>query len=94
MAHANSKKFGAGQQDQGKGSAEGGMTPATPGITPETEILSNRDTARHSSERGLDGGHVQNEELHDRAGNRLPERPEDGLPEWERPSEDAEDEGK
>lgn len=91
MAHASSKKFGPGQQDQGKGSAEGGMSPATPEVTPETEILTNRDTARHTRDRGLDGAHVQNEELQDRAGNRLPESREDGLPEWERPRDDADD---
>ena len=66
MANASSKKFGAGQQDQGKGDGSGGMGPADPEITPRTEILSNRDTSRHSDERGLDSRHVQNEQLQDR----------------------------
>ena len=65
MANAG-KKFGLGQQDQGKGDGSGGMGPADPEITPRTEILSNRDTSRHSDERGLDSRHVQNEQLQDR----------------------------
>ncbi|MCG6112188.1 MAG: hypothetical protein MEQ74_08390 [Paracoccus sp.] len=62
MAHADRKKFGAGQQDQGKGDGSGGMSPADPDITPETEILSNRDKAQHSDQRGLDSAHVRNEQ--------------------------------
>ncbi|SIT86652.1 hypothetical protein [Pontibaca methylaminivorans] len=93
MANASSRKFGPGQQDQGKGSGEGGMTPDAPGIQPKTEILSNRDTSRHSDSRGLDGAHVQNQELQDRDGNRRPEDRDDGLPEWERDEGDETDGG-
>lgn len=70
MANASSKKFGAGQQDQGKGDGTGGMSPDTAENLPENEVLSNRDTSRHSSQRGLDSRHVQNQQYHDHAGNR------------------------
>lgn len=70
MANASSKKFGAGQQDQGKGDGTGDMAPDTAENLPENEVLSNRDTSRHSSQRGLDSRHVQNQQYHDHAGNR------------------------
>lgn len=70
MANASRKKFGAGQQDQGKGDGSGGMTPDSAENLPENEVLSNRDTSRHSQQRGLDSRHVQNQQLHDHAGNR------------------------
>lgn len=65
MANASSKKFGAGQQDQGKGDGSGGMSPLEPDAPLPTEVLSNRDTSRHSDQRGLDSRHVQNEQGHD-----------------------------
>jgi len=80
MAHASRKKFGAGQQDQGKGDASGGMTPDTAEGLPENEVLSNRDTARHSQQRGLDSRHVQNQQHHDHVGNREGAEEEDDLP--------------
>lgn len=70
MARASSMKFGAGQQDQGKGDGSGGMSPDTAGNLPENAVLSNRDTARHSRQRGHDGAHVQTEQYHDHPGNR------------------------
>lgn len=72
MADANHKKFGPGQQDQGKGDGSGGMSPADVEPLPDREILSNRDSARHSDQRGLDGRHVQNENLHEQSGNHAP----------------------
>lgn len=70
MAHASKKKFGAGQQDQGKGDGTGGMAPDVPDQLPDNEILSNRDKSRHSDQRGLDSRHVDTEQLHDHVGNR------------------------
>lgn len=62
MAQADRKTHGAGQQDQGKGDGSGGMSPIEAEILPETEILSNRDKARHSDQRGLDSAHIRNEQ--------------------------------
>ncbi|WP_026155577.1 hypothetical protein [Paracoccus sp. N5] len=74
MAQAG-KKFGAGQQDQGKGDGSGGMTPEDIGELPENAVLSNRDTARHSEQRGLDSRHVQTEQRQDHVGNRETDQP-------------------
>jgi hypothetical protein len=60
MAHASKKHVGAGVQ--GKGDGTGAMTEAT---VPENTILSNRDKAQHSRERGRDGRAIQTEQMHD-----------------------------
>jgi hypothetical protein len=52
MAHASKKKMGAGSQ--GKGDGSGAMTVLAEGILAENTVLSNRDKAMHSAERGLD----------------------------------------
>ncbi|MBB1492159.1 hypothetical protein H5395_11550 [Paracoccus sp. MC1854] len=88
MANASSKKFGAGQQDQGKGDGSGGLSPVEPDTPLPTEVLSNRDTSRHSEQRGLDSRHVKNEQGHEHVGAQDPddidrekladERPEGG----------------
>lgn len=70
MANASSKKFGAGQQDQGKGDGSGGMSPDTLDELPENKVLSNRDKSRHSDQRGLDSRHVETEQHHDHVANR------------------------
>ena len=70
------KKFGLGQQDQGKGDSTGGKSPADLDTLPRTEILSNRDTSRHSADRGLDSRHVQNEQLQEHSDNQSPDRAE------------------
>lgn len=70
MANASSKKFGAGQQDQGKGDGSGGMSRDTLDELPDNEILSNRDKSRRSDQRGLDSRHVQTEQHHDHVANR------------------------
>ncbi len=64
MANASSKKFGPGQQDQGKGDGSGGMGALDPDPLPE--VLSNRDTTRHSKQRGLDSAHVRAQRSGDR----------------------------
>ena len=77
MANASSKKFGPGQQDQGKGDGSGGMAPADIDALPPGEVLSNRDTSRHSEQRGLDSRHVQTEQYHESIDNH---DPGDGAP--------------
>jgi len=72
MANASSKKFGAGQQDQGKGDGSGGMSPVDTDTVLPTEVLSNRDTSRHSEQRGLDSRHVQTEQRQDHVDNHAP----------------------
>ena len=44
----------------------------------ENDILSNRDKAQHSQERGLDGHTVQTEQYHDHAANRSAPEDEEG----------------
>ena len=78
MAHADRKKFGPGQQDQGKGDGSGGMSPATIDELPDNEVLSNRDTSSHSDQRGLDGRHIQNEQQHEHVDSHKPGKGEPG----------------
>ena len=78
MANASSKKFGAGQQDQGKGDGSGGMAPLEPDAPLPVEVLSNRDTSRHSDQRGLDSRHVQTEQGHDSVASHAPGEGEAG----------------
>jgi hypothetical protein len=69
MAKASSKSIGAGAQ--GKSSGTGAMTDVDKSIIPENMVLSNRDKAQHSSERGLDSKTVQTEQFHDHDANHL-----------------------
>ena len=69
MAHASRKHFGPGAH--GKGDGTGAMTDIEPEDIPENIVLSNRDKAQHSDERGLDSKNVQTEQFHDHASNRL-----------------------
>ena len=84
MANASSKKFGPGQQDQGKGDGSGGLDPASAGQSARSENLSNRDKSRHSEQRGLDSRHVQTEQGQDHVANRDAETNE-GAAEGENP---------
>ena len=69
MANASSKSMGAGAQ--GKGSGTGAMTDVDKSIIPENMVLSNRDKAQHSRERGLDSKTIQSEQFHDHEANHL-----------------------
>jgi hypothetical protein len=69
MANASSKHIGAGAQ--GKSSGTGAMTDIDKDIIPENMVLSNRDKAQHSRERGLDSKTVQTEQFHDHEANHL-----------------------
>ena len=69
MAKASSKRMGAGAQ--GKNSGNGAMTEIDKAALPENKVLSNRDKAQHSRERGLDSKTVQTEQFHDHGANHL-----------------------
>ncbi len=70
MADASRKHMGVGAQ--GKGSGTGAKTEVPPAAVGENDVLSNRDKAQHSKERGLDNKEVQIEQLRDSAANRDP----------------------
>jgi hypothetical protein len=69
VANASSKNMGAG--NQGKGDGTGAMTDIDKDLVPENMVLSNRDKAQHSQERGLDSKTIQNEQFHDNESNQL-----------------------
>jgi hypothetical protein len=69
MANASRKHMGPGSQ--GKGDGTGALTEVPREEIPENGILSNRDKAQHSDERGLDSKQIQNEQLQDQPANRL-----------------------
>ena len=71
MANASKKHMGTGAQ--GKGSGEGAMTTMPKEMVTENQILSNRDKAQHSKERGLDSKAVMTDQYQDHSVNRLPE---------------------
>jgi hypothetical protein len=79
MANANSKHLSP--TSQGKGTGTGAMTDIDKDILPDNMVLSNRDKAQHSRERGLDGKATQNEQYHDTRNNRLDEDGSDPAPE-------------
>jgi hypothetical protein len=67
MANASHKNLGAGTQ--GKGAGVGAMTDLPDGLLEENMVLSNRDKASHSDQRGLDSKTVQTEQFHDHSAN-------------------------
>jgi hypothetical protein len=71
MAKANKKHIGVGAK--GKRDGSGAMLDVDKKKIEENMVLSNRDKARHSHERGLDSKEVQTEQLQDHSGNRLDE---------------------
>src|SRR4051795_9371632 len=68
MANASKKKIGVGSQ--GKLDGTGARTVLSEGVLPENMVLSNRDKASHSGERGLDSRQVQTDQFHDHVGAR------------------------
>jgi hypothetical protein len=62
-----SKKMGPGAQ--GKHSGTGAFSELPEGMLEENMVLSNRDKALHSDQRGLDSAMVQTEQYHDHARN-------------------------
>jgi hypothetical protein len=71
MANASRNHSGLGAQ--GKGSGTGANTELPKEKVEENMVLSNRDKAQHSKERGLDSKQVQTEQYQDHMGNRRPE---------------------
>ncbi|MEZ2126256.1 MULTISPECIES: hypothetical protein [unclassified Sinorhizobium] len=68
MARAGKKHMGAGAQ--GKGDASGARSTLDRELVEENKVLSNRDKAQHTKERGLDSKNVQTEQYHDHAANK------------------------
>lgn len=71
MPNSGKKHFGKGVK--GKGTGTGAMTDIRKDMIGENMVLSNRDKAQHSRERGNDGKQVQTEQYQSHAANRLPE---------------------
>lgn len=69
MAKAGKTHVGVGAQ--GKGSGTGAMTEIDKDKIGENMVLSNRDKAQHSGERGLDTKEIETEQFQDQASNRL-----------------------
>ena len=69
MANASKKHVGTGAQ--GKGSGAGAMTEIDKDKIGENMVLSNRDKAGHSPERGLDSKAIENEQYQDQDSNKL-----------------------
>jgi hypothetical protein len=68
MAKAGKKHVGAAAH--GKSSGTGATTETAGGDIGENAVLSNRDKAQHSRQRGLDGKRIQTEQLQDTVANR------------------------
>ncbi|MET3859044.1 hypothetical protein ABIE40_006201 [Rhizobium sp. OAE497] len=68
MPHGDRKHIGIGAKAKGGGT--GAMTEIPADKLPENMVLSNRDKAQHSKERGLDGKAVQTEQYQDHSANR------------------------
>jgi hypothetical protein len=69
MARASKKRIGPGAQ--GKGDGAGANTEIPKDRIEENAVLSNRDKAQHSRERGLDSRQTRNEQLQDQPANRM-----------------------
>lgn len=69
MAQGSKKHIGAGAR--GKGSGAGAMTTTPKDKLEENKVLSNRDKAQHTKERGQDSKQIATEQRQDHAANRL-----------------------
>jgi hypothetical protein len=74
MAKASKKHVGPGSH--GKSDGSGAMTDIELENLPENAVLSNRDKANHTSERGMDGKEILNEQFRDHSSNRWRRTPE------------------
>lgn len=68
MAHASRKHIGPGTR--GKHDGSGAETDLPVEKIGENMVLSNRDKARHSDERGQDSKGIQTDQLQDHSANR------------------------
>jgi hypothetical protein len=78
MAHASRKHFGPGAQ--GKGDGTGAMSTIDTTEIPDNIVLSNRDKAQHSDDRGLDSRILQTVQMRDHANDRRIEDIDEALP--------------
>jgi hypothetical protein len=70
MTDADGKRLGPGTKGKGKGAGAGGLTNMQEELIGENELLSNRDKAEHSRDRGHDSKWVQTEQLADHEANK------------------------
>src|SRR3954454_10775936 len=70
MAREDGKHLGPATKGQGKGTGTGGMTDLQDELVGENTVLSNRDKAQHSRDRGQDTKWVQTEQLEDHDSNK------------------------
>jgi hypothetical protein len=68
MAHADKKHFGRGAQ--GKSSGAGAMSEIDRDRVGENAVMSNRDKAQHTRERGFDSKAAQIDQLDDNPANK------------------------
>lgn len=68
---ANASKTHIGEGSKGKGDGSGAMTHMDLTKIGENDVLSNRDKAQHTRERGLDGKAIKSEQYQDHAANRV-----------------------
>jgi hypothetical protein len=62
-----------GLGSQGKGAGTGAMTDLPKDLVADNMVLSNRDKAQHSKERGQDSKWVQTQQLRDHDANQDPD---------------------
>lgn len=70
MSKASGKNFGPGTKIKGKGAGTGAMTDVQDELIGENMVLSNRDKAEHSRDRGQDSKWVETEQLQDHEANK------------------------
>lgn len=72
MTDHDGKHLGPATRQFGKGAGTGAMTDLQEDMIPANMVLSNRDKAQHSGERGQDSKWVQTEQLQDHVANKDP----------------------
>jgi hypothetical protein len=72
MVSGRGSKKHTGVGSHGKGAGVGAMTDIEPERVPDNMILSNRDKAQHTKERGRDGKQIETDQMQDHAANRYP----------------------
>jgi hypothetical protein len=70
MSKASGKNVGPGTRIKGKGAGTGAMTDVQDELIGENMVLSNRDKAEHSRDRGQDSKWVETEQLQDHEANK------------------------
>jgi hypothetical protein len=70
MTDHDGKRLGPSSRAKGKGAGVGAMTDLQEGLLPDNMVLSNRDKAQHSGERGQDSKWVQTEQMEDHVANK------------------------